>query len=64
MSHQLTFADSGSGCNNQSQAAGAAEVGVRAVLQSRQYAICSWAADDSREALAQVGLSCFAKTPF
>ena len=41
-----------SGCDNQSQAAGAAEGGVRAALQSRQYAICSWAADDSREALA------------
>lgn len=53
-----------SGCDNQSQAAGAAEGGVRAALQSRQYAICSWAADDSREALAQVGLSCLAKTPF
>ena len=53
-----------SGCDNQSQAAGAAEGGVRAALQSHQYAICSWAADDSREALAQVGLSCFAKTPF
>ena len=53
-----------SGCDNQSQAAGAAEGGVKAALQSRQYAICSWAADDSREALAQVGLSCLAKTPF
>lgn len=40
-----------SGCDNQSQAAGAAEGGVRAALQSRQYAICSWAADDSREEL-------------
>ncbi len=40
-----------SGCDNQSQAAGAAEGGVRAALQSRQYAICSWGADDSREAL-------------
>lgn len=53
-----------SGCGNQSQAAGAAEGGVRAALQSRQYAICSWAADDSREALTQVGLSCVAKTSF
>ena len=53
-----------SGCDNQSQAAGAAEGGVRAALQSRQYATCSWAADVNREALAQVGLSCLAKTPF
>ncbi|MGY3979433.1 hypothetical protein ACW5XX_21380 [Aeromonas mytilicola] len=53
-----------SGCDNQSQAAGAAEGGVKAALQSRQYATCSWAADVNREALAQVGLSCLAKTPF
>ncbi|MCV3291066.1 hypothetical protein LZT28_23140, partial [Aeromonas media] len=35
-----------SGCGNQSQAAGAAEEGVKAALQSRQYAICSWVEDD------------------
>lgn len=51
-------------CGNQSQVAGAAEGEVRAALQSRQYAIFSWAADNSRDALAQVGLSCFAKARF
>ncbi len=40
-----------SGCDNQSQAAGAAEGEVKAALQSRQYAICSWAENDSREEL-------------